>query len=139
MVTPDTASSKKITEGQKIVSYSRNSQGEYELVPEFVCQPVTVANQQAWREIDRQIARSREKVLSGRASCLHYYMTAALMDPGLLARYTGQPRWKVGLHLVPFIFARLPAGTLKKYADLFKISPDDLRTARLLPADRNHR
>jgi hypothetical protein len=139
MVTPDTASSEEITEGQKIVCYSRNSQGEYELVPEFVCQPVTVANQQAWREIDRQLARSREKVLSGRVSCLHYYMTAALMDTGLLARYTGQSRWKVRLHLVPFFFARLPADTLKKYADLFSISPDDLRTASLLPADRNHR
>ncbi len=134
----DTPSSEEITAGHKIVSYSRNSQGEYELVQEYICQQVTVANQQAWQEIDRQVARSKQKVLSGRASCLHYYMTAALMDTGLLARYTGQPRWKVRLHCIPCFFKRMPAATLKKYADLFNISPDDLISGRLLPPDRNH-
>ena len=128
----------KLTEGQKIVSYACNSQGEFELVPEFACEPVTIANQQAWQEIDRQIDRSRKQVLAGRVSRLHYYMTAALMDTGLLARYTGQPRWKVRLHLVPFFFSRLPAATLKKYADLFKITPDDLTSGRLRPPEQNH-
>ena len=137
-MTPDNAAREKITDGRKIVSYALNRQGEYELVPEFVGQPVTIANQQAWQEIDRQVARSRTKVLAGRVSCLHYYMTAALMDTALLARYTGQPRWKVRLHLVPFFFARLPVATLKTYADLFRISPDDLSMGRLLPPDRSH-
>jgi hypothetical protein len=60
-------------------------------------------------------------------------MTANQMDTGLLAQYTGQPRWQVCLHLVPFFFHRLPAGTLKKYSELFKISPDDLTQGRLRP------
>lgn len=140
MEKPDTdnAAREEITAGHRIVSYSRNSRGEYEMVPEFICQPVTVANQQAWGEIDRQIARSRAKVLAGRVSCLHYYMTAALMDTGLLAHYTGQPRWKVRLHLMPFFFARLSAAALQNYADLFNVSPDDLSAGRLLPTDCHH-
>lgn len=131
METADHPSSEEITAGLKIVGYARNQKGEYELVPEFVWQPVEVVNQQAWQEIEKNIARSREKVLAGRVSCLHYYMTANQMDPGLLAAYTGQPRWKVRLHLVPWIFNRLPVDALMSYAELFKISPDDLRQGRL--------
>ncbi|GBE11987.1 hypothetical protein BMS3Bbin14_02220 [bacterium BMS3Bbin14] len=115
-----------ITEGLKIVSYSLNSKGEYELVPGLGWQPVNVVNHQAWQEIEKKIASSREQVTAGRVSCLHYYMTANQMDIGLLARYTGQSRWLVRLHLVPFVFSRLRPDTLKKYADLFQVLPDDL-------------
>ena len=59
-------------------------------------------------------------------------MIANQMDTSLLAQYTGQPRWKVCLHLLPCIFNRLSAKTLQKYAKLYKISPDDLRNGRLL-------
>jgi hypothetical protein len=125
------SSAAAITEGLKIVQYSPNSSGDFEQVAGFICPEVEVANHQAWREIDRQIAGSREKVLAGRVSCLHFYMTVNLMDTGLLARYTGQSRWRVQLHLLPFIFNRLPAYILQKYARLFKISPDDLIKGRL--------
>lgn len=135
MTPPDIDSSQEITEGQKIVRYSPNRLGEYELVSDFIGQPVTVANKQAWQEIDRQITRSRKLVQAGHRSCLHFYMTAALMDTGLLAGYTGQPRWKVALHLIPFFFRRISPATLKKYANLFKVSPDDLTMGRLRPPD----
>ncbi|OGQ94370.1 MAG: hypothetical protein A2521_09870 [Deltaproteobacteria bacterium RIFOXYD12_FULL_57_12] len=133
MEIPDHSSDEGITDGLKIVSYALNSKGEYELTPDFVWSPVNVANHQAWREIEKQITKSREKVAAGRVSCLHYYMIANQMDTGLLAQYTGQPRWKVCLHLIPFIFNRLPASTLKNYAKLYKISPDDLIKGRLRP------
>lgn len=138
MESPDHSSGEEITDGQKIVSYAVNSTGEYELRPDFVWQPVNVVNQQAWLEIDKKISQSKHKVAAGRVSCLHYYMTANQMDTGLVAQYTGQARWKVCLHLVPWIFRRLSANTLKKYAGLYKISPDDLRTGRLLPPVYNH-
>lgn len=127
------SSCRDITEGHTIVSYGLNGDGDYELRSEYVCQPVEIANKQAWREIDRQIALSEEKVLAGRVSCLHFYMTANQMDVGLLARYSGQPRWKVRLHLMPFFFKRASAGTLQNYADLFKISTDDLVRGILRP------
>ncbi len=120
-----------ITEGLKTVSYSVNSNGAYELVSGLSWQPVNVVNRQAWQEIEKKTALSREKVASDRVSCLHYYMTANQMDIGLLARYTGQSRWLVRLHLVPFIFNRIRPGTLKKYAELFQVSPDDLIRGKL--------
>ncbi|MBI5556895.1 MAG: hypothetical protein HY885_04605 [Deltaproteobacteria bacterium] len=139
MTTADHPLDEDITEGQKIVSYSVNRQGEYELVPEFIWQPVNVVNHQAWREIEKKIARSRQKILAGQVSCLHYYMTANQMDPALLAQYTGQSRWKVLMHLVPFIFKRLSLDTLRSYAQLFRISVDDLSKGRLEPPVYNRK
>lgn len=127
------SSCRDITEGRKIVSYGLNGDGDYELRSEYVCQPVEIANTQAWAEIDRQIALSKEKVLAGRVSCLHFYMTANQMDIGLLARYSGQPGWKVRLHLMPFFFKRASARTVQIYADLFKVSPEDLVRGILRP------
>ncbi|MHB8788418.1 MAG: hypothetical protein ACYDBT_00910 [Desulfobulbaceae bacterium] len=132
MDTSEHPSTAIITDGLKIVHYSLNSSGAYEQVAGFICPEVEVANHQAWREIDRQIAGSREKVRAGRVSCLHFYMTVNLMDIGLLARYTGQSRWKVRLHMFPFIFSRLSCNILQIYAQLFKIFPDDLIKGRLL-------
>ena len=128
----DHSSTAEITGGHKIVSYTVNTRGEYEQVADFICQPVKVANTLAWDEIDRQIAESREKVLAGRVSPLHYHMTANLMDTRLLAGYTGQPHWKVRLHLIPFIFNRLPDETLHIYAELFKITPEELTRGTVL-------
>ena len=122
-----------ITNGLKVMSYVRNDSGKYELTPDFLWQPVSVVNHQAWEEIAKKITAARNKVEAGRVSCLHYYMTANQMDPGLLAQY-----WKVCLHLLPFIFNRLSAKTLQKYAKLYKISPDDLTQGRLQPLIRNH-
>lgn len=121
-----------ITDGLKVISYVRNDSGKYEPTPDFLWQPVSVVNHQAWEEIAKKIAVSRDKVEAGRVSCLHYYMIANQMDPGLVAQYTGQPRWKVWLHLLPFVFNRVSADTLRKYAEMYKISPDDLRNGRLL-------
>lgn len=127
-----------ITNGLKIVSYVLNDRGKYELTPDFLWQPATVANHQAWEEIAKKITASQNKVAAGRVSCLHYYMTANQMDIGLVAQYTGQSRWKVLLHLVPFVFGRVSADTLRKYADMYKVSLDDLRKGRLLSPIYNH-
>ncbi|MDO9043417.1 MAG: hypothetical protein Q7U64_13925 [Desulfocapsaceae bacterium] len=133
MPLPDHPADESITNGLKIISYGVNSKGEYELTLDDVWQPVNVVNTQAWQEIDKNIAASKDRIAAGRVSCLHYYMTANQMDTGLLAQYTGQARWKVCLHLVPFFFKRLSADTLKKYAELYQISPDDLTQGRLQP------
>jgi hypothetical protein len=128
-----------ITDGLETVSYSMNSKGEYELVPGLGWQPVNVVNRQAWQHIEKNIALSRKKVGAGRASCLHYYMTVNQMDIGLLAGYTGQSRWLVRLHLIPFIFVRIRPKTVQKYAAFFQVSPDDLINGILKAPIYSHR
>jgi hypothetical protein len=115
------------------VSYVANEEGGQELVSSTFWQPVNIVNHQAWQEIDRQIEASKRKIQAGRASCLHYYMTANQMDASLLAKYTDQSRWLVRLHLLPFFFKKLGVKTLKTYADFFKVTLDDLRQGNLKP------
>jgi len=132
------SSGNDIADGLKTVSYVANTKGNQELVPGSIWQPVNVVNHQAWQEIEKHIQSSKEKVASGRASCLHYYMTANQMNPGLLAQYTRQTRWRVHLHLVPFFFNRLRITTINRYAEVFQVSPDDLIQGALRPPVYNH-
>jgi len=127
-----------IADGLKTVSYVADTKGNQELVPGSIWQPVNIVNRQAWQEIEKHIELSKEKVASGRVSCLHYYMTANQMDIGLLAQYTRQARWRVHLHLIPFFFKRLRVTTINRYAEVFQVSPDDLIQGALRPPVYNH-
>ncbi len=138
MKPPEPPDRDNITRGLKIASYASNSSGEYKLTQDDVWQPVNIVNGQAWQEIEKSIAASKAKITAGRVSCLHYYMTANQMDAGLLAQYTGQSRWTVYLHLIPFIFNRLSKKTLQTYAQLYRVSPDDLVQGRLRPPLYTH-
>jgi len=123
---PEQSSNNGIADGLKTVSYVADTKGKQQLVPGSIWQPVNIVNRQAWQEIERHIEAAKEKVASGRASCLHYYMTANQMDIGLLAQYTRQARWRVHLHLFPFFFNRLALTTINRYAEVFQVSSDDL-------------
>ncbi len=128
---PDYPTDEEITDGVRIVSYSVNQDGEFELVPGTGWKPMNVANRQAWIEIEKNIIESRKKIQAGRVSCLHYYMTANQMDIALLARYTGQSRWRVRMHFIPLFFKWLRPKSLEKYAELFQVSKEDLKSCKL--------
>jgi hypothetical protein len=132
-MTVELSPEKDVTEGLATVSYAVNSKGNVELVPGSGWQPVNVVNAQAWREIEKKISAAKKKVLSGRASCLQYYMIANQMNAGLLAKYTKQPYWRVRLHLIPFFFSRLSPDIIGKYAELFQVSAVDLTSGALKP------
>ncbi len=122
-----------IADGLKTVSYVANAQGNQKLVSGSIWQPVNIVNHQAWQEIEKHIEQSKEKIRRGQVSCLHYYMTANQMNTTLLAQYTCQSRWAVFLHIKPFFFKRLGHKTIEKYAEVFKVTPDDLLQAKLKP------
>ena len=136
---PTHISKSNVTDGVKIISYVANNTGNQELVQGSMWSGVDVVNDQAWQEIDKHIEASKEKVAAGRASCLYYYMTANQMDTSLLASYTQQSRWLVRMHLIPFCFNRLRSGTLRKYAEIFNVSQDDLIQGELKPPVYNQR
>ncbi|MBW1636310.1 MAG: hypothetical protein JRJ68_08560 [Deltaproteobacteria bacterium] len=128
-----TAVDRGVAAGLKIVSYVAGDDGGQRLVSGSVWQPVNTVNRQAWQEIERQIGISKKKIAAGKVSCLHYYMTANQMNTRLLARYTGQSRWRVRLHIFPFFFARLGSDTVRKYAEVFQTPAIDLIQGRLSP------
>lgn len=134
MTETDAQGRQGVTDGLKTVSYARNSQGRIEPVEGDGWQPVNDVNGQAWREIEQRIAQARDKVASGRVSCLYYHMVANQMTVWLLARYTHQSALRVVLDLLPFCFNRLPPGRLQIYADLFQLAAADLGRGLVPPA-----
>lgn len=139
MKTTDKQTDSGITEGIKIASYTTDDNGEYIMQQNYGWQPMNIANRQAWQEIEKSITLSKKMIQDGKASCLHYYMTANQMNPSLLATYTNQRPWVVRLHLIPFVFSRLGLSTLKKYADLFQVSTSDLLGGILRPPIYNRK
>jgi hypothetical protein len=127
----ETSFDNDITDGLKIISYVAGNDGSHELVSDSMWHPVSIVNRQAWQEIEKKIESSKAKIATGKVSCLHYYMTCSQMDTGLLAKYTGQPRWLVCLHMIPFFYNRLRTETLNKYANIFKVSQHDLVQGQL--------
>ncbi len=59
-----------------------------------------------------------------------YYMELRLMDISILSAYTGFWKWTIKRHLKPAVFARLDNKTLSKYALVFEITIEDLKTEK---------
>jgi hypothetical protein len=56
-----------------------------------------------------------------------YFMELNKMDLQVLAAYVGMWQWRVKRHGKPKIFKTLSDSTLKKYADTFGITVDELK------------
>jgi hypothetical protein len=82
----------------------------------------------AWQDVAERVAAAKEKVLRGEASPLLYFMELKLMDIKVVAAYTGVWRWRVRRHLRPAIFRRLSDRILGRYADVFEVSIEDLKS-----------
>ena len=58
-------------------------------------------------------------------------MEMKLMDIPIVAGYTGFWKWQIRRHLKPKIFNRLSDRKLRKYAETFEVSIDDLKTMKI--------
>ena len=82
----------------------------------------------AWEDIGQRINDAKQKVISQQASPILYFMELRLMDIGIVAAYTGFWKWRIKQHLKPAVFKTLSEKKLKKYAEAFNISVDELKT-----------
>ena len=119
----------KKNEGRELkeVTYAVDPDGRYELVSSSGWEPKNISNHQAWEVIAAEVEEVRQKVVEGRLSPLAYHMSRNLMDISLLAGYMNMFRWRVKRHFKPQVFNKLNPEILKKYADLFKISVEQLK------------
>jgi hypothetical protein len=81
----------------------------------------------AWDDIQKRVEEAKQKVLNGEASPVLFFMELRLMDPGILAAYTGFWQWQVKRHMRAEVFRKLPERKIKKYAELFEIKPEELK------------
>ena len=78
------------------------------------------------RAAKQNIIDSKERVMKGEVSPLVYYMAKNMMDVYTLSKFVKLPGWRIKRHLKPEIFTRLKPATLKKYANAFEISVEEL-------------
>jgi len=112
----------------KEVCYATDSSGKYVTELSNGWKVKTDALDVAWKEVEERIATAKQRVLNGEASPLLFFMEYRLMDPGILADYTGYWKWQIKRHLKPEVFKRLSQRKLQKYADAFNVKVEDLKT-----------
>lgn len=77
--------------------------------------------------IHERIEEARQDVVNNISSPIMYFMELNKMDLGVLASYVGMWQWRVKRHTKPRVFKTLNESVLKKYADAFGISVDELK------------
>ena len=82
----------------------------------------------AWHDIEQKVAAAKQKVLNKEASPLLFFMELRLMDIGILSSYTGFWKWQIKQHLKPGIFKKLTEKKLQRYAEVFDITVEELKT-----------
>lgn len=110
------------------ISYAVDGKGRYQMVKSVGWVPKNIVNQKAWERIFKEIESVYHKVALDKLSPLAFHMAANQMDTGLLSKYVSIAGWRVKRHLKPGVFRRLEPSILEKYARLFEISIDELKT-----------
>lgn len=77
--------------------------------------------------IHERIEEARQDVADNKVSPIIYFMELNKMDLGVLSSYVGMWQWRVKRHGKPKVFKTLSENVLKKYADAFGISVDELK------------
>lgn len=85
-----------------------------------------IVNTQTWIIVQERLDAAKQAVLEGKSSPIGYYMVKCIMDAKLCSEFVGYPKRKVKQHMKPAVFKTLDHNTLKRYADVFEISMDDL-------------
>lgn len=79
-------------------------------------------------EINEECDEIKARVKAGETSPLEYHAAANFMDIDLLSDYTGFSKRTIRKHFEPKTFASLDENTLAVYADVLRISVEQLKT-----------
>ncbi|MEO6687327.1 MAG: hypothetical protein ABIN24_15250 [Dyadobacter sp.] len=109
------------------VCYVKNQDGKYETALSEGWDIKKEALDNAWVDVNERIEEARQAVINGEKSPVYYFMELRLMDIPLLSGYTGFLGFFVKRHFKPSVFKGLGDNKLKKYADAFDITLDELK------------
>lgn len=115
------------SKGFKELCYAVNESGEYITEKSSGWTPKTIALDNALIDIQERVLVAKNKVINGTSSPIEYYMELHKMDVQILSSYVGIWGWIVKRHFNPKRFAKLSNKTLNKYADVFKITIEQLK------------
>ncbi|WP_433834602.1 hypothetical protein [Flavobacterium anhuiense] len=113
----------------KELLYATDENGNYTTTLSTGWEPKTIALSNSIDEINERIADAKQQVLNGEVSPIVYFMEVSKMDLTILSSYVGFWKWRVKRHFKPSVFAKLSDKILKKYADAFGVSIDELKNS----------
>ncbi|WP_281231218.1 hypothetical protein [Flavobacterium gelatinilyticum] len=113
----------------KELLYATDENGNYTTTLSTGWEPKTIALSNSIDEINERIADAKQQVLNGEVSPIVYFMEINKMDLTILSSYVGFWKWRVKRHFKPSVFAKLNDKILKKYADTFEVSVDELKNS----------
>jgi hypothetical protein len=115
----------------KEVCYVKNSEGKYESDLSSGWDVKSEALNNAWEDINEQIAEAKKAINSGEKSPVYYYFIKHLMDFQVLSGYTGFWKFSIKKHMTPYGFKKLNDKKLTKYAKAFDITIDELKNFKV--------
>ncbi|MDC8105693.1 hypothetical protein ACNFU2_12420 [Chryseobacterium sp. PTM-20240506] len=77
--------------------------------------------------INERIEEARQNVAAQIVSPIIYFMELNKMDMAVLSAYVGMWQWRIKRHTKPKVFRTLSDTVLKKYADAFGITVEELK------------
>ncbi len=107
--------------------YATDDNGNYTTALSTGWEPKTIALSNAIEDIKERTEAARQQVINKEVSPIVYFMELSKMDVGILAGYVGMWQWRIKRHFKPAVFAGLSDKVLKKYADAFLITTEQLK------------
>lgn len=111
----------------KELVYATDENGNYTTALSTGWEPKSIALTNSIEEISERVAIAKAQVENNQVSPICYYMELCRMDVGVLASYVGIWQWRVKRHFKPKVFKGLSDQILKKYADSFNITIEELK------------
>jgi len=115
------------TDNHKELCYAVDDKGDYTTAQSTGWNPKTIALDNTIQEINERIAKAKAKVLNNETSPIEYYMELHKMDVSILSNYVGLFKWQVKNHFKLKKFNKLSEKKLKRYANVFEISINQLK------------
>jgi len=109
------------------MDYAVDNEGKYKMVKSDGWTPKNEALEVTLDAVNEECIAILKKACRGEASLLEYQMVKNLMTVELLAAYSGFSKRTVKRHLDPKVFADLDESVLSKYAEVLRITVDELK------------
>ena len=110
------------------LNYAVDEQGRYQAVVSDGWEAKDDALDVAWDDVREQCDEVLERIKKGETSPLEYHATKNLMPINLLSSYTGFSKRTIRKHFIPANFIKLDNDTLSIYADVLRITVEELKT-----------
>lgn len=115
------------TVNMRELCYATDEKGNYTTALSAGWEPKAIALSNAIEDIKERTETARQQVINGEVSPIVYFMELNKMDVSILAGYAGVWQWRVKRHFKPGVFMKLSDKMLKKYADAFSITLQELK------------